>query len=413
MPRPSVSFKFGQGGLERQPVRADGVALLIITRPTAYVVAAGVFTSLPAAEAAGYTEALDKSNNALVWEHIKDFYAEAGEGNTLHVLPLADTVTMTNLFTTSHAAYSTLTQYLAAQNGSIKLLGVAVNPPSAEAVGANGISTDLAAAIPLAQAFADSEAASYRFVDIILTARGLLLTNWSNLVNLRTLVTGGARNVSVFAGRYVNRCAALVAGGITKASNYSAMGLRLGRAAKDPVNRNPGRVKSGPIVGDGPVSLSGGTLISSMLSADLNTLNDRGFSFLLRHVKRSGAYINDDPTCVELTSDYVYVSRSRTINKASAIAYDVYLEELNDEASFDPSTGKLAPEFAKGLQAEIETAIQVQMVDLGELNAVRANVNLDQDTITTDKVAITLNLQPKGTNRNIEVTLGFTKTIAS
>lgn len=413
MARPAVSFKIGRGGLERQPPSEDGVAILVVTRPAAYVVSAGVFTSLPAAEAAGYTEALDKSNNALVWEHIKDFYEEAGDGNELHVLPLADTVTLTNLFTTSHASYATLQQYLASQQGKIKLIAVALNPAGAEAVGANGISTDLASAIPLAQAFCDAEAVNYRFVDVFLPARGLLLTNWSNLVNLRTLVATGARNVSVFAGRYVNRCATLVAAGITKASNYTAMGLRLGRAAKDPVNRSPGRVRTGPVVGTGPVALSGGTLISALSSADINVIHDRGFTFLLTHVKRTGVgYFNDDPACIDITSDYAYVNRSRTINKALSIAYDVYLEELNDESSFDPATGSLAPEFAKGLQAEIETAIEAQMVSRGELNAVKANVDLDQDTISTDRVDITLNLQPKGTNRNIQVTVGFVKSIA-
>lgn len=413
MARPSVSFKIGQGGLERQPATEDGIAILVITMPAAYVVSAGVFASLSAAETAGFTEALDRANNALAWEHIKDFYAEAGEGNELHVLPLADTVTLTNLFTSSHASYATLRQYLSGQAGRIKLIAVALNPAGAEAVAANGISTDLASAIPLAQTFCEAEAVNYRFVDVILPARGLLLTNWANLVNLRSLVSTGARNVSVFAGRYVNRCAALVTAGISKASNYAAMGLRLGRAAKDPVNRSPGRVKTGPVSGTGPVALSGGTVVTTLSSADLNIIHDRGFTFLLTHVKRTGVgFFNDDPSCVEITSDYAYVNRSRTINKALGIAYDVYLEELNDEASFDPQTGELAPEFAKSLQAEIETAIEAQMVDRGELNAVKANVSLDQNTISTDRVDITLNLQPKGTNRNIQVTVGFVKSIA-
>ncbi|WP_400192814.1 DUF2586 family protein [Hymenobacter sp. B81] len=403
MSRPQVKISLGNGQLGRQAVALDGIALLVIGAPADYTATETLFYSRRDAEVAGLTEAADIENGALVWEHIKDFYAEAGEGAPLHVLLVDNATTLTNLFTEAHASFVALATKLQAEAGAIRLLGVALNPVAAEAAGASGITADLLAAIPLAQALAAAEFTRYRPLDIVLEGR-LFSGTAAAATDLRTLASNC---VSVTIGRDALRSAALVTAGVAVASKYAAVGTMLGRLAAIPVQRSIGRVKDGPLAGWKQASLSGGQLVSTLAETALDALTDKGYIFPLMHAGKDGYFFNDDPTCAAATDDYAFVKDGRVIKKAARIARAVYLDELLDDVRVDASTGQLPAIEVARFQNVLENAIEGQMVVTGEAVAVSVFIDPTQNVTATDKIKAVVRITKMATGRTIEAQVEF------
>lgn len=404
--RPNVSIVLGNGNLGRQLDSEDGAALLVIGAPAGYVLTETLFYSLRGAELAGATAAADIANTALVWEHIADFYTEAGDGAPLRVLLVPVATTLTTLFTQASAAYVAVQNRLKAEAGIIRLLAVALNPVVAEASGAGGVTADLATAVPLAQAFATAEFAAFRPLDIALEGRAFGGTATAAL-DLRGLAS---KNVSVTIGRDQLRSAALVTAGIAVASKYAQVGRLLGRLAAMPVQRSIGRVRSGKLVGLVQASLSGGALVSGLSDGpggDLNLLGGKGYIFPLQHAGKDGFFYNDDPTCTALTDDYAYVKDSRVINKAARIARATYLEELLDEVRVDPRTGYLAAIEVARFQNVLQNAVEGQMTAAGNIVACGVYVNPKQNVTVTGKIVAVLSITKMATGSQIVATVEF------
>jgi hypothetical protein len=407
MPAPKVTFSISDGNLGRVAPSEDGVTLLVLTVPTSYAAfSATKFLQLSDAEAAGITEAEDTAEDALVWEHIKDFYAEAGDGTELHVLRLADTVTMANIFTAANAAYVALKNKLSAEKGRIRLLGVCLNPASD--TGGTGITADLAAAIPLAQTFWESELGEYRPIQMFLEGR-LFTGTVAGATSLRTFT---APRVSVIVGRdRVRRTVLEVDNGIPAAANYAAVGLAIGRAASIQVQRNIGRVRDGQVSGVLQAELSGDQLVSEYSKADIDALYDKGYVFLVPYVGKDGFYWIDDSTAVAITSDFAFANRGRTIDKAIRLTYGVMIDNLKDNVDVDPSTGKLDISTCKAWESDIENAVNDNMTAFDEIEGVTAFINPDQNVLTTDEVAVAISVVPKGMARAIVINIGFATTL--
>ena len=405
--KPEVNVLLGNGQLGKELDSADGAALLVVSAPVGYVLAETLFYSLRDAEVAGATEADDVSNAALVYEHIKDFYQEAGDGAPLRVLVVADTTTLANLFTAGNAANTALLNRLRAENGVVRLVAVGLNPAAAEVAAANGITADLLAAIPLAQTFANAEFTAFRPVDILLEGRVFSGTGAAAL-NLRTLA---AKNVAVTIGRDQLRVNALVASGIAVASKFAQVGKVLGRLAAIPVQRSIGRVKDGKLAGITQASLSGGKLVSDLTDGaggDLALLTGKGYIFPLIHPGKDGFFYNDDPNCGAETDDYAFIKDSRVINKAARIARATYLEELLDEVLINPATGFLATIEVARFQNVLKNAIEGQMQAAGNIVACEVYVNPQQNVTATSKIVALLKITKLATGREITATVEFT-----
>ncbi|MDJ0363573.1 DUF2586 family protein [Hymenobacter sp. H14-R3] len=404
--RPNVTIDLGNGQLGRQLDNADGLALLVVGAPLGYAMLEAQVYSLRGAEVAGATSAADVVQQSLVWEHIKDFYEEAGDGAPLRVLAVPATTTLTNLFTSGQSAYVALQNELKGQGGKVKLLGVVLNPAAAEVAGPAGITTDLATAIPLAQVFADAEFAAFRPVDMLLEGR-LFSGTATAALDLRTLAS---KNVAVTIGRDQLRSAALVASGIAVAGKYAQVGKVLGRLAAIPVQRSIGRVKDGKLASITQASLSGGALVSSLSDGpggDLSLLSGKGYIFPLIHPGKDGFFYNDDPTCAAATDDYAFVKDSRVINKAARIARAAYLEELLDDVQIDRTTGYLPVIEVARFQNVLKNAIEGQMQAQGNIVSCDVYVNPKQNVTATAKIVALLKIVKTATGAQIEATVEF------
>lgn len=404
MARPNVTITKLNGGIGGIVPSKDGVSLLVISfDTTAYTGLTGsswTGIQLSDFQAQGFTEAKDLAQNVLVWEHIKDFYLKAPAGTELHVLALPNTVTFTALFTAATASNTILKAYLLAKKGLIKLVGVALNL-STDVLPTAGISADLIAALPLAQALANTEFANFRPIELILEGRQFTAATLAAATDLRTRV---ASSVSVMVSRDGDRRSKLILAGHTGTANYAAVGFALGRLAGISVQTNIGRRKDGA-VGWLDAELSAGQKIVTFTDADLDALSDKGYLFVTQDTGQEGFFFNDDPTCAALSDDYCYITRNRVINKAARIARRVYLTELLDEISVDADTGKISSLDVKRFEDVIKSAIEDEMIELGEADAVTVFIDPAQNILATGILQILVQVQPKGYARFIKVSL--------
>lgn len=406
LPKLTVNKVVGNSGALNPP--AYGTTLFVITAPAAYTATAHKFVQLSDVEAAGITEANDDSNNALVWEHLKDFYRLAPAGTVSHLLLLADTVTLTNCGTTNNAAYTAIRNKLAAEQGAIKMVVFAVNPAASE-TGTNSISADLNTAIPLFEALAGVEATALRPIHIIAEGRRFTGTS-ANATNLRGLTAG---SVTVMCARDKDRADAL-ATPVPLSANYAAVGLLAGKVASVHVGRNVGRVLSGPLPVTTPQFSGGQLLYTGFTETDLDVINDKGYCFFVKHPGVSGVFFNDDPTCISITKSNSSISANRAQNKAIDIVVQTYAQRLKDEIFVDGTTGRLAPAFVAGFQNELAKAITDEMIANPdptrerEISAVTVFVDPNQNVLSTSKVVVQLSIVPLGVLREIVVNVELT-----
>lgn len=390
MPLPGVSIEIQNGALGQTPATDDAVVGLLLQGPA---VSGGIqvgvptqFTSLADAEAVGLDEAYDTTEEVRVWKHIRDFYAEAGTGAVLWVMLVSQAISMEDMVDVAEANYAK--KLLDGASGAIRVLGVTRSPADGytPSTTANQIDLDVVTAINFAQALATAYADAFTPVRVVLEARSFTGTS-STLVDLKL--------------RDDNRVAVML--GDTVTGGGGAVGLLLGRLASDPVQRNPGRVKSGAL--DIETAYVGSETVEAV-PAKIVQIHDKGFISLRTYPRKAGYYFTDDPTATAATDDYNSLARGRVIDKAIVLAYDVFVNEILDEVEID-TLGRIAPDKAKYYQTIIESAISQAMTAEGEISSVSALVDPAQNVLSTGEICVELRIIPVGYARTIVVKLGF------
>lgn len=384
------------------PGTGDGVCLLVHNAPAAYAYSASVFTSLKQAQDAGLSETADATHVYLLYEHIRDFFSE-NPGGEIHLLRLPQSATFTSLFTPGSADYTTLSNYLSAQNGHISIVGVSIRPAVEDHSGS--LSDDLLAGIPAAHSFAMQEFSKLRPVIFIFEGRKFSGTA-AAAADLRALEAGSC---AVVIGRDSLRASELS----SIDPNYAALGLFLGSLSKVHVGRNVGRIRNGRVFGVQRPELSGGQALlgGSFSDDDFDIIHDKGYIFLDKYPGQSGFYWSDDPTCAPYYSSEGYISLVRVRNKAAKIAAATYVSRLKDEFEIDTSTGRLSPIVVKTLQNELERAIAQEMITPAdpsrerEISGASVRIDPEQNILATGKIVVNLTVYPLGIGRVIETNI--------
>ncbi|EAY28729.1 DUF2586 family protein [Microscilla marina] len=429
MQRPSLIVKkevttIGAAALQ------DGTSLLVVSAPAAYaaLVNENEFVSLKGAEAAGITAANDIAQKALVWEHVKDFFALAS-GTPLHVLLVPQTATgadstFKDLFDgiaglATH--YGALKTYLQTQGGDIKLVGVAVNPADGVSeADTTSISADLEAAITHAHTFANGEFEEHRPVEIILENRKFTGTATA-ATDLRAKNAG---NVMVVSSRDKNRRLALEKDVdenplIPSAVHYAAVGLALGKAASIQVNQNIGRLTVPPLFQTKDnlpveeVEFSGAQSLNAFDKASLDMLHNKGYTFIDRYAGYAGFYFVNDNTCEDATKSNSRLSLNRVANKAARITRATFLNFLKATIQVDGNTGQLLASVVERFKDVITRAITEEMLQhpdparLPEISSVEINIDPTQNVLSTKKVVINQSIVPTGSVDVIETIISL------
>lgn len=398
MSLPEVLIIVGNGGLGGVTALKDGVAGIIVSGTAApsenwALGVAKQFFSIDEVKDAGLNSAYDTTNTTNAYAQVADFYKVAGDGAELWILVAAKTETMDDICdAASTNAYAK--KLVDAAGGTIRLLGVTRVPDAAyEATVLKGVDDDVIAALTNLEALADSKAA--------------VMEPFVGIVEGRDY-QGGTPALEDLKGLGFNRvCAVICGGGSTTTPDFPAsagVGLLLGRLAADPVQRKPGRVKTGAI----PIVqgyFSDGTKVTRGVA---DTLDTKGWIVMTPYPQRSGLYWGVDNTCASVDDDYSTIVNRRVIDKAMLISYDTYVTEIMDEILIDPDKGTIDPGVVKYFEGKITNAVNSLMTSGGEISGMSAFIDPAQNILSTGKLVVKLSIVPVGYAKTIEVNLGFT-----
>ncbi|MBR1922145.1 MAG: hypothetical protein IJ838_00125 [Paludibacteraceae bacterium] len=394
---PRVKIDFANGALGSVSPSADCVVGMVVTgtevvgdgklkASTAYIL-----KKLDDLTTLGVTEA----NNAFLYKQVKEFYAQAGDGQELWLMAVPATVKPSDTLDRTNAYARKLIQVA---NGRIRALAVAYEPAAGYTASLeNGLDSDVILAATNGQSLAEwATTQLYAPLFVVIAARGYKKANLTSLPDLTTMS--------------FNRVGLLI-GDTVSGSEGAAIGLLAGRIAECPVQRHIGRVK------DGALSVARVYIDDEDPStADVETLHDKGFITFRCFTGKSGYFFTDDSLACGVSDDYRSIARRRTIDKAYRIAYVTMLENVNDEIPIT-NEGYLVPSVVKSWEAEMVAAIVNQMTAQGELAAdpddtadmgVQCHINPEQRIASTSRIAVQLKVKPYGYSKYIDVELGFT-----
>lgn len=228
------------------------------------------------------------------------------------------------------------------------------------------------------------------------------LLETSTLPDLRSL---GATKVSVVIAQDGANTGAQKF--IEDTHSIGAIGAVIASVANASVHENIGWVEKFKVSEkefDVPALANGG-LIKNLMLSEINSLNTKGYIFLIKHVGIEGSYWNDSHCAVSLTNDYAYIENNRTIDKAIRGIRTYLIPKINSPVSVT-SGGAIAIETIKVLENLARIPL-TQMVSNDELSDFNVAIDPVQDVLSNSKIIVTVNLTIKGVARTIQVEIGF------
>ena len=194
----------------------------------------------------------------------------------------------------------------------------------------------------------------------------------------------------------------------TKAT-VSAIGVALGTLSKAAVHQCIAWVKNFPS-GISMPALGDGTLVRSIDKGELEKLDTNRYLFLNNVVGVAGSYWNDSHTMDSPTSDYAAIESVRTMDKAVRGIRTYLTPELGGNVYIDPDTGKLQSYTVSHLETTANIPLE-EMEKAGELSGYKAEIDAEQDVLSTSAIEVTIKNVPVGVVRKFKVKIGFVKSL--
>lgn len=319
--------------------------------------------------------------NAAAYRQIDEFYQTAGTGTKLYII-LSDKASKNS------ALKETLKKMLEYANGSIVLLGMSW-PDAAKTspVEQGGLIKEVFDTQTMLQTL--SVEYTNRIMPFISVIDGAgfkgdanTLTDLTTMNNYRTVISLTA----------------------TDNSGVGAIGQLLGSIMAQPVHRKISRVKNGSL----PMT-QGEAFLTDKVSIEgrdeqLGAITDKGYLVYRTFPGRTGYFYNGDFTATLPTDDLCSIARLRVMDKALKIAYNTYVNELDDEIDVTED-GNLEPAHVSYLQEVIYNQIMGNMSD--SISGFSVVIDPSQNILSGKGLDISLSITPKGYLNPINVTLGF------
>lgn len=194
----------------------------------------------------------------------------------------------------------------------------------------------------------------------------------------------------------------------TKAT-VSAIGVALGTLSKAAVHQCIAWVKNFPS-GISMPALGDGTLVRTIDKGELEKLDTNRYLFLNNVVGVAGSYWNDSHTMDSPTSDYAAIESVRTMDKAVRGIRTYLTPELGGNVYIDPDTGKLQSYTVSHLETTANMPLE-EMEKAGELSGYKAEIDAEQDVLSTSTIEVTIKNVPVGVVRKFKVKIGFVKSL--
>lgn len=194
----------------------------------------------------------------------------------------------------------------------------------------------------------------------------------------------------------------------TKAT-VSAIGVALGTLSKAAVHQCIAWVKNFPS-GISMPALGDGTLVRTIDKGELEKLDTNRYLFLNNVVGVAGSYWNDSHTMDSPTSDYAAIESVRTMDKAVRGIRTYLTPELGGNVYIDPDTGKLQSYTVSHFETTANIPLE-EMEKAGELSGYKAEIDAEQDVLSTSTIEVTIKNVPVGVVRKFKVKIGFVKSL--
>ncbi|MFE3848964.1 DUF2586 family protein [Flavobacterium sp. LB3P45] len=350
-----VIINKGQGGLNRSETSTDAVMALVafvndpLTNAPNEVIE---LTSILAAEALGFDAAYDANEAILLHYHIAEFFRLAPNG-TLKLI-------VTEIATAKAFFESATAKALIRANTDIKRIGFVYN--------ADGVTLDMVAEINACQLFINELFLDKIYLNgIYLEARNVS----KDAISRRTLTAGKVSLVIAQDPAIASLDAAY--------AHYAAVGSILGMRAARKVNENLGSVdiitKPNERKGEQTypltdslrglwlsAALSDGTLVSSLTNVEKNTLTTNGYIYAGSFQGFAGVYLNGEPTCIAISSDYSTGENNGVWDKAALGIRNALLPKVRGWFQRNPTTGKLKDTAITDLENIGKKPLQAMLV---------------------------------------------------
>lgn len=350
-----VIINKGQGGLNRSETSTDAVMALVafvndpLTNAPNEVIE---LKSILAAEALGFDAAYDANEAILLHYHIAEFFRLAPNG-TLKLI-------VTEIATAKAFFESAAAKALIRANTDIKRIGFVYN--------ADGVELDMVAEINACQLFINELFLDKIYLNgIYLEARNVS----KEAISRRTLTAGKVSLV-------IAQDPAIASLDVAYA-HYAAVGSILGMRAARKVNENLGSVdiitKPNERKGEQTypltdslrglwlsAALSDGTLVSSLTNVEKNTLTANGYIYAGSFQGFAGVYLNGEPTCIAISSDYSTGENNGVWDKAALGIRNALLPKVRGWFQRNPTTGKLKDTAITDLENIGKKPLQAMLV---------------------------------------------------
>lgn len=235
-----------------------------------------------------------------------------------------------------------------------------------------------------------------------------LVSNYKNLPN--NLATNNLRVSVVIAQAGSGTGAELYKSKDNKTkATVSAIGVALGTLSKAAVHQCIAWVKNFPS-GISMPALGDGTLVRTIDKGELEKLDANRYLFLNNVVGVAGSYWNDSHTMDSPTSDYAAIESVRTMDKAVRGIRTYLTPELGGNVYIDPDTGKLQSYTVSHLETTANIPLE-EMEKAGELSGYKAEIDAEQDVLSTSTIEVTIKNVPVGVVRKFKVKIGFVKSL--
>ena len=412
MERPGLKIVRLNGGLGRRGTTNDMTTAVVMNAiATADMILGTIYTliSIDDVEALGLSAAYDDDNNVLVYHRLKRLFVR-NPSVTIHFMPLAQTVTMTQM---ADKANDHLAKLLRDKAGEVVIAIICLNP----VVGyvptiVTGLDSDSISAIYKLQELATAEFEKDRYCEFFVEGRSFSGTA-SAALNLRTLVDECADvSVVIMADNDVSNLKTIY-------NKYAAVEDFTAIVSLSEVSQNAGEliqdfnltnVAQGFFLNAG---LSSGNHINTFNDASLDLLNEKGYVFAGATPGIAGYHIVDTSTCAKITSDYAYVENNRTIKKAIKLARKAILPRVKSRIYVDSVSGKIKAENAKEIEM-ITTESLRPMLTAGDISGgIDAFVDPNQNILATSRLDILLTFVPVSIGRQITLKIGFKNPLKS
>lgn len=386
----AINITLANGQLGGTQQIADGVFGLVMTgSPDAggYVLGTPLLiTGMADLAVAG----MSVGSNPLAIKQISEFYLEAGEGASLYVMLVANTIAIDSMCVNSNTnGVSKLLNYA---NGKIKVLGVMTDDTVVTVGGTtSGMNDAVVTAVENLQDTATTWAAAQK------PFRGIVAGT--------SYQVGMAGTLPDFTdGGPFNRVCVLIGDTDLTYSNLgAALGLVLGRLSTLPVMRKLSRVKTGAM--KNTAAYLGANALESD-AGEAVTIANKAYITWTSYPNLLGYYMSGDPTGTPATDDYHFLARGRIVDKAQVLTYGVFVQEVDDEVPVN-GDGTIDSGFATHLQNQMVQTLNTAMASQGEISAAYCYINPAQNILATGQLNVVVKVTPPGYASDIEIVLGF------